>query len=176
MKHKNMEHHHQKIVDHLRRLPRKMLLLHGVDNITEFVLHDLCSQNCFNIEKAAYFVDNPDFNCLKGVAGFARNEVNETGDIWQNPESFSKKMATSTFNQKVRSMVRESCRRCGQSESEIGKLIAHELGFTNYGVYSWGMKHDNYGLFVCEKGGSQEHAHDDIIIDGLCLLGFCHVH
>ena len=72
----------------LRRLPRKMLQLHGLDNITDFVLHELCSKDCFNIPKAAYFVENPAFNCFKGVVGVSGTELQDVGDIWTNPEMF----------------------------------------------------------------------------------------
>ena len=62
---------HYTILNTLSKLPRKMLSLKGQENVTEFVLHELCHKNCFNLDKAAYFVDNPDFDCLKGMAGFA---------------------------------------------------------------------------------------------------------
>ena len=61
-----------RMLHHLAQLPRLMIDVHGRDNISEFILHELCSEPCFNLRKAAYLVDNPDFNCLRGVAGFAR--------------------------------------------------------------------------------------------------------
>src|SRR5437762_734031 len=87
----------------LTGLPKKMVSLHGAENIGEFVLYDLCNECCFNLSKAAYFVDNPDFNCTKGVAGFSRNEIqNACSGVWDNPEAFSSCMRNSSFNQKVR--------------------------------------------------------------------------
>src|ERR1700691_4148672 len=103
-----MEHYEQlqrqcKMLSCLAALPKRILSLHGEDNVTEFVLHDLCHQDCFNLNKAAYFVDNPDFNCSKGVAGFSRDEpFNECEVIWSKADAFSEHMKKSAFNQRVR--------------------------------------------------------------------------
>ena len=82
MKPDMMMYRHAQIVDNLRRLPRKMLQLHGRDNVTDFVLHELCSKNYFNIPKAAYFIDNPAFNCLKGIVGISTQELQKFENIW----------------------------------------------------------------------------------------------
>ena len=178
MKPENMMYSHAHVVDHLRRLPRKMLLLHGLDNVTEFVLHELCSKNCFNLQKAAYFIDNPDFNCLKGVVGVSNAELNDVEDIWTSPDIFTQKMMQSPFNQHVRSFMYESHKKDGKSYDKAAQVIAQELGFGDYGFYSWDMKHNNHGFLICEKNSTnpEEHPQDDIVVDGLCLLSFCPVH
>ena len=81
---------------YVSQIPKKMLLLHGKDNVTEFVLHDLCHEHCFDIHRAAYFIDNPDFNFLRGIAGFSRDEAYAKCDaIWHEPEAFSQHMLNS---------------------------------------------------------------------------------
>ncbi len=55
-------------------LPQQILSLHKIDNATEYVLHSLCDAGCLDLQKAAYLVDNPDFDCLQGVAGFNKAE------------------------------------------------------------------------------------------------------
>ena len=178
MKPENMMYSHAHVVDNLRRLPRKMLNLHGLDNVTEFVLHELCAKNCFNLHKAAYFIDNPDFNCLKGVVGVSSAELHDIEDIWTSPDAFTQQMIESPFNKQVRSFLGESHKRNGEPYEKTAEAIAHELGLNNYGFYSWDMKHNNHGFLVCEKNetDAESHPHDDIIVDGLCLLGFCPVH
>lgn len=177
MKRESVMHGHSNVADHLRRLPRKMLLLHGLDNVTEFVLHELCSKNCFNMNKAAYFVDNPDFNCLKGVVGVSHDEMHGIDDIWQDPQSFTQKMLESPFNQHVRSFTYDSHKRNGDLYENAALSIASELGIKNYNFYSWDLKHNNHGFFICEKDeNSQDHPQEDVVVDGLCLLGFCPVH
>ena len=178
MKPEKIIHRHGQIVDNLRRLPRKMLQIHGLDNATEFVLHELCSKDCFNISKAAYFIDNPDFNHLKGVVGVSANDLANVVNIWENPDLFTQQMVQSPFNQTVRSFVCESRKRRDQSEQDFAKTIAQELGLKDYGFYSWDMKHDNHGFLVCEKNSIDEAdcPQDDVIVDGLSLLSFCPVH
>lgn len=166
------------IFDSLRRLPRKILQLHGHDSVTHFVLHELCSKNCFNIPKAAYFIDNPAFNCLKGIAGLCQEEMSDIKNIWESPDSFSDHIIQSPFNQKVRSFNYESRKNRGHSHEAMAETIANNLGMKDYGFYFWDMKHDNHGLLVCEKDDSHplEHPHNEIVTDGLCLLGFCPIY
>ena len=169
---------HAQIVDNLRRLPRKMLQFHGHDHVTDFVLHELCSKNCFNIPKAAYFIDNPAFNCLKGIVGISGEELQGFEDVWKNPDAFREKIAQSPFNQKVRSFNYESRKNCGHSPEAMAEQVAEELGLKDYGFYMWDMKHDNHGFLVCEKNQAEDadHPHEEVMVDGLCLLSFCPIY
>ena len=178
MKPEMMMYRNAQIADSLRRLPRKMLQLHGLDNVTDFVLHELCSKDCFNIPKAAYFVDNPAFNCLKGVVGIAGTELQGVENIWASPDQFVQTVAQSPFNQRVRSFNSESGKHHGHASQAMAETIAKELGFSDYGFYSWDMKHDNHGFLVCEKNPDKdyEHPHDEVMVDGLCLLSFCPIY
>ena len=65
------------VLGNILKIPKKLLSAQHVDNVAEFVLHERSHENCFNLRRAAYFVDNPDFNCLKGIAGFCRKEAYE---------------------------------------------------------------------------------------------------
>lgn len=163
------------IADNLRRLPRKMLQLHGLENVTDFVLHELCSKDCFNIPQAAYFVENPAFNCLKGIVGVSTQELQGIENIWMNPDSFVSTITQSLFHQKVRSSHYESHKNRGYSPEEMSKIIAQELGFSKYSFYAWDLKHDNHGLLICEISNQEDHAHD-ILVDGFSLLGFCPIY
>ncbi len=176
MKPENIMSSHDYVIDRLRQLPRKMLLLHGLGNVNEFVLHEL-AKNCFNLKKAAYFIDNPDFNCVKGVAGVSHAELNDVDDIWAQPEMFTQQMMQSPFNQHVRSFSCKSSKKHSEPYEKIAETIAQELGLNAYNFYCWNMKHDNHGFLVCEKNDdTQEKLNDDVVIDGLCLLGFCPIH
>ena len=177
MKLENMSNQVPHVVDRLRRLPRKMMLLHGLDNVTEFVLHDLASKHCFDLNKAAYFIDNPDFNCFKGVVGISQADVHAIEDIWGNPTAFTEHMLTSPFNQHVRSFAYKSNKKNNESYQKVAEVLAQELGLMDYHFYSWDMKHDNHGFLVCEKNNHiNNEIDDDTMIDGLSLLSFCPVH
>ena len=81
---------------HVGSLSRSMVNHHMRHELAAFVLHELCSKNAFGLGKAAYFVNNPDFRCLKGVTGFHHNEAYK--DIsWDKPEEFIKHLEQGHF-------------------------------------------------------------------------------
>lgn len=152
-------------------LPKKMLGMYGRENVIEFVLHDLAKG--FNLKRAAYVVDNPDFNCIKGVAGFDVSQAYKSDHtIWQDQEMFTLHMQQAPYNQQVRCFVTESLVKKGKSDQEIVGSISGILGFQNPSYYAWPIKHDNHGLLLYEKC-DQENCDCDYLLDGLCLIGFC---
>lgn len=164
------------LLSNLQELPRKMLLLHGVDNITEFVLHELCQEKCFNIHKAAYFVDNPDFDCLKGVAGIDHEEGFIGNDIWHNPDNFSEHMKKSSFNKKVRNITQQSVQNKYLEEHALTYLLAQQLGMDQPKLFHWNMKHDNHGLLIIENKGDNHVWDDNYLLNSIHLLAFCPIH
>lgn len=162
------------MLNYLSHLPRKMLSLHDVDAIAELVLHELCSERCFNLNKAVYFIDNPDFNCMKGVAGFSRQEAfkNEEG-MWDDHHAFSSYIKNAPFNQKVRSIQRESLQRNHTSDNAMMHALAEECNIDNPQCHTWDMKHHNRGVFIYEKPAVCDF--DEYIQNGVCLLSFCSV-
>ncbi len=178
MKKEDGSHERMRNIMHcLSCLPRKILGLHGRENVIEFVLHELSKQECFDLERAAYVVDNPDFNCIKGVAGFCRPEAYQSqSDIWDEPDDFSEHMLQSAYNKKIRSFERDSCVKKGEKSEQIVKEIAEELGFEHPSFYTWKMKHDNSGILLYEKHDKDAKCECDYLLDGLCLIGFCPVY
>jgi hypothetical protein len=161
-----------KILLCLSCLPKKILTLHGAENTTEFVLHTLCGEQCFDFSKAAYFVDNPDFNCCKGVAGCCKTEqYQHPDDAWIDPETFSNHMKDAAFNKKVRQCSHASI--TNGLESAV-KDLAQELEIQEPAYYVWQLKNGNNGILIFER--SDKDMHDDIeehLEHGLSLLGFC---
>ncbi len=156
----------------LSRLPRNMVKMHGNENISEFVLHELCCKDCFNFSRAAYFVDNPAFNCLKGVAGFAQDESCELEvAIWEKPHEFSSHMKSSMFNQKVRDCVQYSCKSCENPDEDIMQEIAKQLGMDQFKYCTWDMKHDNHGYLIYQSCEQDPDLED--LLNGVSLLSFC---
>lgn len=158
------------VLTSLSNLPQKILSVHGIENITEFVLHDLCAKNCFDLEKAAYFVDNPDFNYCKGVAGYHKNEEFEADDIWQKPSDFSTFMRTHNFNQKVRNIQKTSIGKEHDREKKFVKDIAQELAFANPSYLSWNLRHDNNGILIFEPQNAEL---SQQLSKGFYFLSFC---
>ncbi len=176
MKQKATVQEHHMLLSRLQQLPRKILLLHGTENIPEFVLHELCHEKCFNVHKAAYFVDNPDFDCLKGVAGINHNEGVIKEDIWSNSDRFSQKMKASQFNQKVRGILHKSVHNRHLHENDLFSLLAREVGMQHPKLYHWDMKYDNHGLLIIEDDDDNHVWKDEYLSNSVYLFGFCPVH
>ncbi len=168
---------HKKLLHSLSKLPKNILNLHHLDNVPEFVLHGLCNKNCFNLNKAAYFVENPDFDIIKGVAGFNKDEsIDDYDKIWADPESFTKLMRKSAFNKKVRDFDSKSIKRSKKSYHNLINQISEKLGFHKPGYCMWDMKHYNHGLVVYEKDFELSDLFDDNFANSLYLLSFCPIH
>jgi hypothetical protein len=165
------------VLNCLSSLPKKILSLHGTDNVTEFVLHDLANNKCFNLKTAAFFIDNPDFDCLKGVAGFSQSEQYAGPESWNNPEKFSEHMRTSQFNNKVRAFEIGSLQKSGKSAERIAQELAERLSLNNPTAYTFAMKHNNQGLLLFERQDNENNTEDvqELMPHGACLLGFCPV-
>ena len=165
---------HQQMLGSLSCLPKKLMSVHMLDNATEFVLHELCNQGCFNLHKAAYFIDNPDFNILKGVAGFSQAEAyTEWDQVWNNPEAFTTFMQRSDFNQKIRKFCVASAHRNQKPYGELVLEMAHDLGVVEPAFVSWDIKHDNKGLLLYEKHGVNVVPFEEHFLNSLYLLNFC---
>ena len=168
---------HKKVLSCLSNLPKQIINSEHLENIPEFVLHDLC-HNCFNLNKAAYFVDNPDFNCVKGIAGFCESEgYSDHDNIWQHPETFSLFMQSSLFNKKVKNFESHSSKRSNNSYDELVRQIANTVGIENPAYCLWDMKHYNHGLVVYEKTPlPEEDLFKEHFSNSLHLLSFCPIH
>jgi hypothetical protein len=157
-------------------LPRQILSLHELDNATEFVLHSLCDEGCLNLQKAAYFVDNPDFNCLKGVAGFSReDEVYTCDTILSDPGHFNDHIDQCEYNQKIRTITVPSARRNGESNERLIARLADLLEMEKPAAHSWNIKHDNFGLLIYQHDGATDRNFHEEFLHGLSILGFCPV-
>jgi len=167
--------HH--IFVHLSSLPKKILSLHGRADLAEFVLRDLCHQRCFNLKRAAFFVDNPDFNCLKGVAGYSHLDNPTVCDaLWDHPDKFMARIQESPFNQKVRDVWLPSLQKVAEPEVQAVQSIAQMLDMQKPEFCHLQVKHGNHGLLIFEKENAHDTMSHEHLHHGLSLLGFCPVY
>ena len=160
----------------LNKLPQRILQLHGHDNVMEFVLHALSDTDGLSFNRAAYIVDNPDFDCIKGVAGFCRSEAyHPSKDIWHEVDNFSEHMRKAAFNNRVRLLSRSSFKRAGMPDTDMARELAHDLGMEHYDYCVCNAKHDNRGVLLFEPTDDAScKAHDhDTIENAAHLLGMC---
>jgi hypothetical protein len=165
----------QKILEHICALPQKVLALHGMPNTSEFLLYDLCKPECFNLKKAAYLIDNPDFDCFKGIAGFSVDQMFSQDVIWETPELFTEHMWQASFNKKVREIMYPSVNKLHKVPEESIRKVSDYLSMNQPTYCSWPLKHDNHGILIYEAADTDETPHD-MIKTSACLLGFCPVY
>lgn len=165
----------KKLLTRLSDFSKHMTQHHHLENLSEFIVHDVCSPDLFCVSKAAYLVNNPDFTCLKGIAGYHTPQAFTSGDHWINQKAFTSHMKNSAFNQKVRAVQDRSLVLDGQGlENKKIYGLAEQLGIHDPMYHTWTMKHDNQGVFIFERpqdfDKGQEH-----LLRFLYLLSFCPV-
>jgi len=177
MKHDELIGRKHDILAQLSCIPRKILSIHGRDDIAEFVLRELCHKNCFNFEKAAYFVDNPDFDCLKGIAGYRDEETPTVCDeMWVHPDKFTACLRKAPFNQNVRKTQKCSVHKAKEDNNKLIDRIARDLGMNVASSCTVDTKHGNHGILIFEKKDPNDTVPDEYLPDGVSLLGFCPIY
>lgn len=182
MEQMNMSPRQQELFKRLARIPKRILAMYDNENIADFVLHDLCSEKTLNLSKAAYFIDNPDFDCFKGIGGYDNSESHILLDsIWTDVNGFQNHLNKCNFNKKVRTLSMDSIRLNGAQEDILNKQllkdISSQLGFTNPHYYIWKMKHDNMGIIIFQPALNSESLNiDEDALASLCVLGFCPIY
>jgi hypothetical protein len=158
----------KKLLYHVGSLPKLMVNNHMRDNLAAFVLHELCSQKGFGLGKAAYFINNPDFKCIKGIGGYHNAEA-YNGATWENDADFMKHLEQAAFHNKIRQY----------QESNSGKLsvdaLQDQFEFDQAEAHVLNLKHDNQGIFLFEKKDHDKLV-DDHLLDFVHYLSFCPVY
>lgn len=163
-------------LDHLLGLPHKILRYHDVDGLAHMVLHELGHNNSFGFSKAGYLVDNPDFDCLRGIAGYNSDECRlHNSDVWKQPEAFTKDMKDARFNQQVASFLRASLPRKGENEVDEKELkaLGTMFGMRNPQFCLWPMKHGNFGVLLFEDNGMHAARRRNLLHNFSALLSLC---
>lgn len=175
MNFESKEHRRKVLLHTVSKLPKEIIQMHGTENMVEFVLHHLILPECFNLKKAAYFIDNPDFNHCKGLTGITQEQrYNE--NHWGKKEHFTTHMKNSDFNLLVRSLEKESFLKKGFSEDDIIKDLALALKFENPYCKTWKTKYDNNAIFLYETSLTEDQdVLDEHLEDSLYFLNFCPV-
>ena len=174
MESKNCQISEGKLLQHLGNLRKMIVHNHELENLSEFVLHELCAGPCLNVNKAAYFINNPDFKILNGVTGYSKEE-SKVNDAWNNQKEFAEFMKDSTFNQKVRSCSQGSFDKGNHSEKYMMDNLADKLEIENPEYHVWNLKHANHGLLIYDSSKDDVNHLQEHLFDSLHYLGFCPV-
>lgn len=179
MKHDHTSAEHTIVLTCLSQLPKKIVQLiclneNHVHHVHELILREFSLPRCFNLERAAFFVDNPEFNCFKGVAGVSQQEKEcccDIDDVWGKPDYYGEQLRKSPFNCKVKGMESSSIVNSGK-EHECLETIAHDLQMKHSDYCKWPMRHGNYGFLLFENNGQDKRAllDESVYLFSLCPL------
>lgn len=165
------------MLQHLGNLRKMIVCHHQLDNLADFVMHALCSGPCLHIDKAAYFVNNPDFKILKGLVGYNQKDAHALlQDRWQEQEKFNNGMKNSLFHQKVRATEQEHFEKGTKSELYAVAKLADKLEIANPQYYIWDTKHENHGLIIYQPLLEHVNHPQEHFLDSLYYLSFCPVY
>ncbi len=164
------------LVAKLLSLPHRILSNHEVHGLEQLVLHDLGHGHNFNLGKAGYFIDNPDFDCFKGVAGYDDGECSlHQQDPWASPQAFVESMSNAPFQKKIAGLAQRSVAGQHKTADDAGifKTLGATIGMKDPSVITWKMKHGNNGVLLFESSHAGSARKQELLQHFLPLLGLC---
>ena len=168
----------QALLTMLLDLPNKILNNHEIDGLAQLILHDIAHDQHFGFRRASYLVDNPEFDCMRGVAGFVRDECrHHREDMWNDPRAFIHDMREASFHNRLLQLGGKSIRRDakGNAHLDVVRNIAYDLGMVNPWVYPQDLRHGNHGILIVEEGDKRLDADDhELLAHVSAILGLCH--
>lgn len=173
----HLDENYFRLVDHLSKLPHKILQYHDHDSLPQLILHELSHDSGFGFKKAIYLVDNPDFDHLVGAAGFCCDECEkDKEDIWGSPDAFLSDIKGACFHDEVRKIALHSIKKKDETLSgavadieEIGRGV----GMEHPQFYAWKMKHGNLGILIYEQEKDLTEAQRNLFENTVALLSLC---
>jgi len=170
----------EQLVKLLLDLPNKILRHEDLQELSQIILHELCHKNHLGLKKATYMVDNPEFGCMRGVAGYNKGECKmHKKDLWADPHAFSKDMASADFHNKMRSFEHASICKGNKEECQELHKLGKEIGLVDPKVYKWDMRNGNRGVLIFEEDRDECGKCDSspaVLDKAAALLGLCRLH
>lgn len=166
------------VKDSLLTLPHKIIRHHEVDGLVHLVMHEIAHQELFGLKRALYLIDNPDFDHLKGVAGYCEKECqHHHDDVWKQPEQFKEDMKSALFHRQVQDYLGSSFKLKHLNLHDFDHVIdlANNLGIAEPHFFSWQMKYGNHGLFIFEKSKNLGVVEHNLLSNAVVFLSMCAV-
>lgn len=166
----------ESLVKTLLKLPDKILHHHEVDHLPNLILHDLGHDQHLNLKRAMFLVDSPDFDCLKGIAGFCKDECkHHHNDVWSDPHRFNSDMQGAEFHKKINHFLHHSMKRRADDPKVLTEL-GQSLGIEKPHVFTWDMRHGNHGILLYDTDNDCLCQADNELLHNIAaLLGLCPV-
>ncbi len=161
----------------LLNLPPKILHNHDIDGLSQIVLHEI--GHIVGFSRASYLIDSPDFDYLKGVAGFCHNECKmHPDDVWNNPQAFSEVMNKAEFHSQIKNFshhsVKKACTKKETSDIQTLQELGKTLGIAQPQAYSLQTLHGNHGILLYQDKEATCCSKSPEILEQICsLLALC---
>lgn len=172
-----LDSHEGQLVSRLLDLPHKILSHDDLDGIQQLVLYELAHDESFGLTKASYLIDNPEFNCLKGVAGYDKAEccVIAGKDPWEDPRVAIDSMRQGKFHQQVSSFMHSSLARTNQTDLDTDAIatLSSKIGMQHSSFVTWPMRHGNHGILLFEENDLPHERRRELLQHFVALLGLC---
>lgn len=171
-----LDSHEGQLVSRLLDLPHKILSHDDLDGLQQLVLYELAHDDSFGLSKASYLIDNPEFNCLKGVAGYDKAECKLSAENpWENPRQIIDTMRDGKFHQHVSSFIHPSLSSHQDREPDADAIaqLSGKLGMQNPSFVTWRMRHGNHGILLFEEGSMPHERRRDLLHHFVALLSLC---
>jgi hypothetical protein len=138
----------ESIINHILQIPGHIMQHHHLCNLPALVLCHLASQEGFGLEKVAYLVDNPDFDCTHGITGVCQSQQKPNENLWSAPEKNINRIIEEKFHNQVKGIQISSLSNKNNCRESYIEKIANQLEIKNPTAISWQMKHNNNGLLL----------------------------
>ena len=171
-----LDSHEGQLVSRLLDLPHKILSNDDVEGLPQLVLYELAHNDTFGFTKASYLIDNPEFDCLKGVAGYDAEDhfENVSSDPWTDPRAFLEQVKDVKFHQTVSSFMHTSLsRECDEPNVDAINQLGAKLGMKNSSFVTWRMRHGNHGILLFEEGAMPHERRRELLQHFVALLSLC---
>lgn len=160
------------LVKALLRLPRDILHHYDVEGLAPLVLHAVGHE--LGLKRASYLIDNPDFDCLKGIAGYCQHECSlHKPDLWNDPHAFFHDMDAAPFHKKMQQFSHNSFKRNKENYLQDLNALGKDLGIDHPDVMVWNLRNDNHGVLIFEEGADQPKKDQQLLESVVALLGLC---
>ena len=116
-------------------LPTEILTLLNTpraDRLTDYIMARICDKQCCDIKKAAFFVNNPDFDCCRGVIGYHANDLEGVAVHDESFDRIARAFDASGFNKSVKTFSSSALKKNTQEHID---LMAHAVGLENPTVF-----------------------------------------
>lgn len=157
-------------------LPHKILSHHEHAGLAPLILHELGHDSAFKFKKASYLVNNPDFDCVRGFAGYCTDDCcHHDSDMWGSVDASASNLQQAPFHKHTAEFCGKSLAHNpdGSLNQDELKTLCGTLGIDNPSILTWKMRHGNHGILLFEADDLDRARRQDLLNHFVPMLSLC---